>query len=153
MISFWIPGTPKAQGSKKIVMAGGKNKPRRAMIIEDNPHGHRTWRNAVEAACWTAVPGLREKLSCPVSVKLDFLFERPKSHYLTKDGKPTGELRPGARAEMTTKPDLDKLARAVIDSITAVLLADDSQVICLSATKKYGPAGEDPGVQVIMEIL
>ena len=42
--------------------------------------------------------------------------------------------------EVTTKPDVDKLARAALDALTGVLWADDSQVVSLHAQKEY--AGE-----------
>jgi Holliday junction resolvase RusA-like endonuclease len=46
----------------------------------------------------------------------------------------------------TTKPDIDKLSRAVLDALTSVWYKDDSQVIQLEAQKIY-TYGE-PGVYI-----
>ena len=39
---------------------------------------------------------------------------------------------------MTTKPDIDKLVRAILDSLKGILINDDSQVTELQAYKSYG---------------
>ena len=44
-----------------------------------------------------------------------------------------------------TRPDLDKLARALLDGITGVVVKDDSLVVDLMVGKRYGEA---PGVVV-----
>lgn len=43
------------------------------------------------------------------------------------------------RLEPTVPPDLDKLVRAVLDGLTGVVYADDSQVTSLKASKCYSP--------------
>jgi Holliday junction resolvase RusA-like endonuclease len=43
------------------------------------------------------------------------------------------------------KPDLDKLIRAVNDSIQGILVVDDSRVCRIVADKRYAKLGE-PGV-------
>lgn len=45
----------------------------------------------------------------------------------------------------TGKPDLDNLAKSVLDSLNGFAFDDDSQVVMLLVRKKYGT---DPGVQV-----
>ena len=42
------------------------------------------------------------------------------------------------RKAMTTKPDADKLSRAILDSLTGVCWRDDAQVVDLRARKVYG---------------
>lgn len=55
-----------------------------------------------------------------------------------------GELVPG-------KPDLDNVAKAVLDALNGVVYADDKQVIRLVAEKKYS---FDPRVEVyVHEVL
>jgi Holliday junction resolvase RusA-like endonuclease len=73
-----------------------------------------------------------------VGVSISFTFVRPKSHYNAK-----GVLRAG----VATHPgkgigDIDKLCRAVLDGLTGVIYADDSQVVSLVATKSYGNTAE-----------
>ena len=70
-------------------------------------------------------------LTGPVEVLLHFELARPKS---------------ARRLLPSTKPDLDKLARAVLDALTGVVFKDDAQVVDLRVTKRYGT----PGVHVIV---
>jgi Holliday junction resolvase RusA-like endonuclease len=44
------------------------------------------------------------------------------------------------RLHPTVAPDLDKLIRAVLDSMTAIAYLDDGQVTEINATKIYGVA-------------
>jgi len=72
-------------------------------------------------------------VSGPVSLTLEFTFARPK--------KPKHRLH-------ITKPDLDNLAKAVMDSLTtARAWVDDSQVWSLTLSKSYSA---DPGVLITM---
>ncbi len=50
----------------------------------------------------------------------------------------------------TTRPDLDKLVRAVLDALTGVVWRDDSQVVEILAHKSYALPGTSPGVDVVV---
>jgi Holliday junction resolvase RusA-like endonuclease len=39
---------------------------------------------------------------------------------------------------MSVKPDIDKLARAVLDCLSGTVIKDDSQVVILNVRKEYG---------------
>ncbi|MEM0449642.1 MAG: RusA family crossover junction endodeoxyribonuclease [Methanomassiliicoccales archaeon] len=72
---------------------------------------------------------------CAYEVEALFLFSRPKS--LPK------------RVRMNTRrPDLDKLARALLDGLADILIPDDSQVTYLSLRKRYVSNGESPGARI-----
>jgi Holliday junction resolvase RusA-like endonuclease len=45
------------------------------------------------------------------------------------------------------KPDLDNVAKAVLDAINGIVYVDDAQVINLVATKRYAT---DPRVEVYL---
>lgn len=60
-----------------------------------------------------------------VFVSLGFAFLRPKS--VTEKKRPY----------VTVKPDIDKLARAVLDAMTGVVIRDDAQVVKLEVEKQY----------------
>lgn len=71
----------------------------------------------------------------PICVDVQFCFSRPRSHYGT--GRNAAQVRPaapsGAHAQ---KPDLDKLLRALGDSLTqAGVIRDDTQITRLDAGK------------------
>lgn len=73
-----------------------------------------------------------------LGVELVFRFPRPKSH------------GPGAPLFRTQRPDVDKLARAVLDACTGIVYMDDCQVVALGAQKQYGDAA---GVEIIIESM
>ena len=125
-----MAGTPIPQGSKKAFVRGG-----RVSLVEANPK-HKVWRSAVSLACKQAMlsaefaPGL----SGPMVVELVFVFERPKSV---------------VRDWMSVKPDIDKLCRLVLDSVSdAGFWLGDQQVVELHALKRYAVDGEPAGVWV-----
>src|SRR5690606_1470441 len=92
------------------------------------------WAEAVSWAAKAALQG-RSFGASPVMVYLDFVMPRPKGHLGT--GKNAGQVRAGAPGIPTTKPDIDKLARLVLDALTGLAWRDDSQVARLSAAKHW----------------
>jgi Holliday junction resolvase RusA-like endonuclease len=65
----------------------------------------------------------------PVAVVIDAVFARPKSHLTKKGVKPTAPTLP--------RPDVDNVAKAVLDAIGPIL-GDDAQVSRLVVEKSYG---------------
>jgi Holliday junction resolvase RusA-like endonuclease len=57
-------------------------------------------------------------------------------------------LRPDAPIWVTSKPDIDKLERALLDGMTAVVYVDDDQVVAVRKAKRYEMPDEPPGVRV-----
>ncbi len=123
-MQFFVVGRPIPQGSKKIGRYGGKSSGR-PIIIDDNGAALSSWRKTVTLA--TQANRAYEAFDGPVSVELVFNMrcpQRPKHVY------------------PTTRPDVDKLARSVLDSLTdAGAWKDDSQVTRLAARKVYAPDG------------
>lgn len=91
------------------------------------------WR--VDVA-WAAREHFPTPLAGPVRLELGFVMPRPKS---TPKSKTPAAIK---------RPDVDKLARAVLDAITGVVVADDSQVVHLVATKRIAEPGEESGVML-----
>jgi crossover junction endodeoxyribonuclease RusA len=79
----------------------------------------------------------------PIYLHLLFRFRRPKGHWNAK-----GELKASAPKTITTRPDIDKLARSTLDGLTGVLFHDDAQVAFLVASKEYCLTGELEGCQI-----
>ena len=128
-LSFFVAGTPVTQGSKTAIRVGD-----RAVVVEGKTSKARgqfaAWRHAIatEARAATTTHTSRTwPITCPVIVTLQFGLQRPASAPKTRRTWPTG-ARSG---------DVDKLARAALDAITGVLVADDAQVVGLSVTKSY----------------
>lgn len=132
MTTFTVVGTPKPQGSKRAYINKSTGRP---IITEQGGSQLTDWRTDVQQAAIRA-QGSNPPFEGPLSVTLDFMLTRPKSHPKTK---PTWPI---------SRPDIDKLARAVLDALTHICFKDDSQVVELDATKSWG---SPPGVVVTIE--
>lgn len=128
MIAFRVPGLPIAQGSKSYKgHRGGKP------ILVESAKGLDKWRDDVELMARRATGYSRPMLDEPVLVIVEFTFKAPKTR--------AGAIR------HATMPDVDKLARAVLDALkSALVFTDDGRVSDLVATKRYG----EPGAYIVV---
>lgn len=84
----------------------------------------------------------------PVKVAVRFYLKRPKNQTTS-----TGRKSSKWRLFNTSKPDIDKLTRSVLDALTGVIYADDSQVIGLEIEKGYNDTiGNDVTLIDVAEI-
>ncbi len=118
--AMWIAGNPKTKGSWIPV------KTKAGIKFRPATKGGSKWYKHAEsslAAQW----GRKSIDEGPVRVGLMFLLPRPKTV---------------ARAYPTSKydGDLDKLMRAILDSMTGVVYRDDSQVVSAPVDKRYADA-------------
>lgn len=68
-----------------------------------------------------------------LEVKIIAFYKIPKNTKKTDEIKMVyGEIRP------TKKPDVDNIAKAIIDALNGIAYKDDSQVVELSVSKYYG---------------
>jgi Holliday junction resolvase RusA-like endonuclease len=131
IVVFRVRGIPIPQGSARPFIAGG-----RARIATKSP-ALMAWRHAIATAAAGAM-GERPVLTGPVRLSATFSLPRPPSI-------------PRKRIYPTTKPDLDKLVRALLDGLTGVVLVDDKLVVSFgNVDKAYGDV---PGVSVLVETL
>lgn len=133
---FDVAGTPIPQGSMRAMHHRSSG---RIITTSDNAKT-RPWKLDVIAS---AVEARRFTCAEPAAVHMAFRLLRPKGH--------TGKrgLLPSAPTWPATKPDIDKLARAILDALVeARVLTDDALVGLLQATKRYATDGETPGVHV-----
>ncbi len=141
-ISFFVVGTPKPQGSKRAFMRPGGKHP---TMLESAGEALKDWRAAVRYAAAQQ----SRVITGPVMVTLIFQLSRAKSHFGT--GRNAKQLKASAPVDHTNKPDIDKLARAVLDALTNVVFEDDSCVIVLSASKRYSVSVDRTGCQIRVE--
>lgn len=80
-------------------------------------------------------------LSGPLRVIIDAVFPRLSN---------TPKKRPG-RLRKTTKPDLDNVAKAVMDALNGLTWADDAAISELTVTKWHAAADEQPNVEILIE--
>jgi Holliday junction resolvase RusA-like endonuclease len=136
VIRLQILGVPAPQGSKSAVNIGGH-----ARLIEGSSTTgrakHKAWRHAVaDAALETCQDTGPVDPDAPLAVDLDFTMPKPKS-------------RPKKAVWCDRKPDLDKLIRATLDGLTdGGLVAHDSRVVKVTASKRYALPGDPTGAVV-----
>lgn len=140
----FVPGQPLPQGSKRPVRNKYSGK---LSVIDNNPH-LKEWRFAVAAYAKAAMGEASfPTIECAVAVDITFVMPRPRGHYGM--GRNAERLLPSAPDYHTKAPDLDKLQRAILDGFTdAGVWLDDSQVVKITAWKRYGTWGEPTGAAV-----
>lgn len=134
VLDVWVDGTAQPKGSKTAVRRGNK-----IIQIEaadfNNDGALSAWTDAIAwkaRTAWGPEPALDE----PVHVVAEFRMPRPGSHL-----KPWSYRR--------TKPDADKLLRAVLDALeTAEVLQQDSRCADVRSIKRVCEKGEEPGVRI-----
>lgn len=144
-VEFFVVGDPRPMGSKtafalpngKVVMTDGSS---------SNPSVKRlkAWKATVaDEALRLAQEGTFDG---GLRVTLTFALRRPDGH-MGKNG-----VRPSAPAYPAVKPDVDKLARQVLDCLTqGGLIRDDSRVVELVARKVYAAPGAPTGARIVVE--
>lgn len=143
-MGFWAAGVPVPQGSKKI---GRNPATKRPILINDNDGALKPWREVVDHYARQGMGGV-QRFEGPVRVDLTFYLPRPASHYLR-----SGALKPSAPEWPAVKPDIDKLERAVFDSMTtAGVWADDSRAVLVVKSKEYADEHQ-AGVSVLVTDL
>ncbi len=129
MIEFRCPGLPAPQGSKRAV----RLKNGRTVLLESSARV-RPYRATLALVARQAWPG--PPSAGAVALEVVFRFPRPKSHL-----RASGEVRAAAPA-IPSRPDLDKLVRALGDALTGIVYLDDGQIGRWVATKEWGPTAE-----------
>lgn len=138
-VHFVVPGIPQPQGSaraytyrRKAEKGGGIG----ARVDSDNPK-LKSWRRDVGNIARQAHRG--PALKGPIRVVAVFYLHRPKS------------LR-GPKAH-TTRPDVDKIARGLADSLTGIVYEDDGQIVQFKVSKCYAGLGESPRADIAITAL
>ena len=121
-IAFTVPGDPVPQPRARVSTRGGF-----ARAYVPATHPVHAYRQAVADAARAAGAVVNGE---PVSVVIDLVWERPKSHMRKSGVKPDAPVLPRA--------DVDNAAKAVLDSLNGVAWEDDSQVQRLVVEKSYG---------------
>lgn len=135
-LEFTVTGIPTPQGSKRAFVRNG-----RANLVEVAGDALKQWRHRVaDAATMAMIEQDWRTADDPVAVHILFRMPRPK---VRRDDVWHG-----------TRPDVDKLVRAVFDALTtARVWHDDCLVADLLTWKHYetptAPAGALIAVRVI----
>ena len=145
MIELRFYGDPAPQGSKSLTRYGGM----REVSKKVQP-----WRASVQYATDQQYKG--PVLTGPVSIEIEFILHRAKSHWSRAIGK-EHELLPSAPTHCTVGGDVDKLCRGLLDPLSTRcggnILEDDRQVVELKARKRYADRREAAGAVVVIQEL
>lgn len=126
----FVAGKPATQGSKRFI---GRSKNGRGIMIESSK-SLPGWRADVRAACLDGQGRPKRVFDGPVTIDLHFLLPRPK------------RLPKKAGSIPITKPDGDKLERAIWDAVkSAGVIPDDALCSDWSGRKRYAAPGQTPG--------
>lgn len=124
-----VSGEPASQGSHSVI---------NGRIVQVNSAKHKRWRNAVVFAALDLIGEDWEPIDDPVELSVIFYLPKPKT---------------ATRELPSVMPDLDKLIRAVGDSLTdSGIIRDDSRIVAIHAQKRY--AGDrGPGAVIRVKTL
>lgn len=128
-IEVFVPGTPRPEGSLRALTPHGAQRP---VVIHASDRKLRSWRAVIAAQVaerWHRPPSLM-----PWRVVCEFCLPRPASVSIKRRSLPT------------TRPDLDKLVRSVLDALAGVLWVNDAQVVSLIANKVYAADEQTVGL-------
>lgn len=126
VLHVFVDGMPKAQPRCRRSRNGGVY----------TPHSSDAWkRNIAVAVCgWRHLP-----LNEPLGLSLEFSLPRPQ------------RLGPGDRLPHTGKPDVDNLAKAVMDVLArSKIVRDDALFWRVDAEKYYAPSAGRTGCLIIV---
>jgi crossover junction endodeoxyribonuclease RusA len=142
-VTFRVVGTPQPKGSTKayvpkswVQAAAAAGTSPRAVVTNDNPRS-KTWEQLVRDTAQRAAPATM--FMGPILIAIVFRLPRPRS-------------LPKYTAHCTKRPDVDKLARGVLDALTGVYYADDNAVVELRVRKVYARDASPPSACItVME--
>lgn len=141
-LSIWMPGKAPNQGSLRPVHAGG-----RLRAVHQLGDPLMRWR-ATLTGLLAALPEDQHAhlpLHGPLMLGCSVAIARPRDHYRRGALKQTAPLRP------ITRPDIDKVVRAICDALTiAGAWDDDRQCVNLWAMKTYAPTPPEVGVEILV---
>jgi Holliday junction resolvase RusA-like endonuclease len=136
VMQVFVPGAPVSEGSTKYQGTTKRGKPR---LVHDNHDALCAWRNTITAATILAAraAGWSLRLDEPVHVGVTFFLPRPQ--------RPRWDVP-------ATKPDLDKLQRAVGDALCPKegigVLREDSRIVRWINPEKVYAGARGPGVEI-----
>jgi len=135
VIEFSVPAIPIAQPRPRACRRGGH-----ASVYEaEKGHPIHAFKLAARLVARMALRG-RKPLVGPVGVSLQFLMPRPKSR--------VWKTKPMPWEWHASKPDVDNLAKAILDALNGILWLDDGQVCHLVVAKRISSGNEKPCVNV-----
>ena len=133
MVSFVIKGIPKVKQRPRFATRNGK-------VLTYTPKTTATFENLVKLK---AEKEFARPLTGTIRLAIRFHLPRPK--------RMIWKTKPMPEAYSDKRPDIDNLAKSVIDGLTGIAFKDDGQIADLHVTKKYHAGDNEPKTIVIVE--
>ena len=140
-IEFFVPGAPIGKGRHRAARRG-------AGVVMFTPEKTAGYEALVAAAASNAMraeagplftgPLFTGPLEAVLEMRIPIPASWSKAH---KAAALAGIELP------TSKPDIDNVAKAILDACNGVVFRDDAQVVMLVATKAFS---DEPGVRVVI---
>ena len=135
-IEFFVPGTPVGKGRPRAARRG-------AGVVMFTPEKTAGYEALVAATASNAMraeagPLFTGPLEAVLEMRIPIPASWSKAH---KAAALAGTEQP------TSKPDIDNVAKAILDACNGVVFRDDAQVVMLVATKAFSA---EPGVRVVI---
>ena len=124
MISFVVPGVPVGKGRPRFAKRGN-------FVSTYTPEKTASYENLVKVLAMQAMKGT-QPLPYPVRVVIDVAICPPASWSKKKRAQALNQL-----IQPTGKPDIDNVAKGILDAMNGVAYLDDKQVISLTIRKFY----------------
>lgn len=129
-ITFQVPGDPVPQPRPRITTRGNHGH-----AYTPKSHPIHAYRQAIAAAALAA--GATPTDAAPLTLIVDLVFARPKSHFRKAGLKPDAPRLP--------RPDCSNCLKGIEDALNGVAWVDDSQLGRVVIEKTYG---EQPSTTV-----
>lgn len=120
---FTIPGQPQGKARARITRYGSYT-PEKTVFYE----------NLIKLSYVNKTDFYSEK---PLHISIEAIFEPVKSVSKVQRQAMLNDL-----IKPTKKPDIDNIAKVVLDALNGVAFKDDTQVINLTLNKRYGEIGK-----------
>ena len=122
-VSFSVPGNPVPQPRARVSTRGGF-----ARAYTPSDHPIHAYRAAIAAAAIEA--GATPTDSAPITLIVDLVWARPKSHFRKSGLKPDAPRLP--------RPDCSNCLKGIEDALNGIAWVDDTQVGRVVVEKSYG---------------
>lgn len=133
VLSFTVIGEPRAKGRHRTTKSGFTYTPKETIQYE----------NLVKVSFYEQYPD-HIPTDKPIKVMINAYYKMPKSFSnKQKELVKLGKLKP------LKKPDVDNIAKSILDSLNEIAFIDDKQVVSALITKDYS---QQPRVEVTIHI-
>jgi Holliday junction resolvase RusA-like endonuclease len=133
MVTFVIKGIPKVKKRPNFSTRGGK-------IRIYTPKTTATFENLVKIK---SEENFKHPLDGPICLAIRFYLPRPQRLIWKK--------RPMPEVFSDKRPDIDNLAKSVIDGLNGVAFKDDGQISDLHITKKFHSGNDEPKTIIMID--